>query len=72
MSPSPLEFPITILGVGMDIFWNHTINKFPIKQVSTAKSLSIHIDGNLSWECHINEISKKIASSISVIKRIRY
>ena len=31
-----------------------------------------HIDGNLSWECHINEISKKIASGISAIKRIRY
>ena len=40
--------------------------------MSTSKSLGIHIDGNLSWECHINEISKKIASSISVIKRIRY
>ena len=24
------------------------------------------------WECHINEISKKIASGISVIKRIMY
>ena len=42
------------------------INKFPIKHVSTSKSL------NLSWECHINEISKKIASGISAIKRIRY
>ena len=40
------------------------INKFPIKHVSTSKSLS--------WECHINEISKKIASGISAIKRIRY
>ena len=48
------------------------INKFPIKQVSTSKSLGVHIDGNLSWECHINEISKKIASGISAIKRIRY
>ena len=38
------------------------INKFPIKQVSTSKSLGVHIDGNLSWENHINEISKKIAS----------
>ena len=27
---------------------------------------------NLSWECHINEISKNIASRISAIKRIRY
>ena len=48
------------------------INKFPIKHVSTSKSLGVLIDGNLSWECHINEISKKIASGISAIKRIRY
>ena len=48
------------------------INKFPIKHISTSKSLGVHIDGNLSWECHIKEISKKIASSISAIKRIRY
>ena len=41
-------------------------------QVSTSKSLGVHIDGNLSWECHINEISKEIASGISAIKRIRY
>ena len=40
--------------------------------MSTSKSLGVHIDGNLSWECHINEISKKIASGISAIKRIRY
>ena len=34
------------------------INKFPIKHASTSKSLGVHIDGNLSWECYINEISK--------------
>ena len=27
---------------------------------------------NLSWECHINEMPKKIASRIGAIKRIRY
>ena len=32
----------------------------------------IRFDKNLSLECHINEISKKIASGISAIKRIRY
>ena len=47
------------------------INKFLIKHVSNSKSLGVHIDGNLSWECHINEISK-IASGISAIKRVRY
>ena len=25
--PSPLEFPMTFHGVGMDIFWNHTLEK---------------------------------------------
>ena len=40
--------------------------------MSTSKSLGVHIDGNLSWECHINEISKKTASGISAIKRTRY
>ena len=49
-----------------------TINQFPIKQVSTVKSLGIRIDENFVWECHINELSKKIASGISAIKRIRY
>ena len=33
---------------------------------------SVHIERNLSWECHINEISKKTTSGISAIKRIRY
>jgi len=49
-----------------------TINQFPIKQVSTVKSLGVHIDEHLTWECHINELAKKIASGISAIKRIRY
>ena len=40
--------------------------------MSNSKSLGVHIDGNLSWECHINEISKKIASGISANKRIGY
>ena len=48
------------------------INQFPIKQVPTSKSPGVYIDGNLSCECHINEISKEIASGISAIKRIRY
>ena len=51
-----------------------TIEKdaLPIKQVLTSKSLGVRIDQSLSWECHINEISKKFASGISVIKCIRY
>jgi len=43
-----------------------TINQFPIKKVSTVKSLGIHIDENLTWEFHINELSKQIASGTHV------
>ena len=46
--------------------------KFPIKQVSIVKSLGVHIDENLIWECHVNELSKNIASGIIAIKRIRH
>ena len=49
-----------------------TINEVPIKQVSTVKSLRVYIDENLTWECHVNELSKNIASGISAIKRIRH
>ena len=44
-----------------------TINQFSIKQVSIVNSLGVHIDENLTWECHINKLSKKSASGISAI-----
>ena len=49
-----------------------SVNQFPINQASTVKSLGVHIDENLTWECHVSELSKKIASGISAIKRIRH
>ena len=50
---------------------NLTINGTPIKQVSQAKSLGVYVDENLSWTTHINGITKKIASSIGALKRVR-
>ena len=49
-----------------------TINQFPIKQVSTVRFLDVHIDENLPLECHVNELSKKIASGISDVLGIRF
>ena len=43
-----------------------------MKQVSSVKSLGVHIDQNMSWECHIQNICKKIASALGAIKRIRH
>ena len=36
------------------------INQVPVEQVSSTKSLGVHIDQNLNWDFHIKEISKKI------------
>ena len=42
-----------------------------IKQVPVCKSLGVKIDQNLKWDHHIQMISKKVASGISAIKRVR-
>ena len=48
-----------------------SIDNVPIKQVSTTKSLGILIDDNMIWHTHIDKLSKKIASGIGAIKRIK-
>ena len=48
-----------------------SIDNVPIKQVSTTKSLGILIDDNMAWHSHIDNLSKKIASGIGAIERIK-
>ena len=48
-----------------------SINNVPIEHVSSVKSLGIFIDENLRWQTHIDKLSKKIASGIGAINRIR-
>ena len=42
-----------------------------INKVETVKSLGVHIDKHLSWSVHIGKITKKIASAIGALKRVR-
>ena len=50
-----------------------SINGSPIEQVTTAKSLvRVLIDNNLTWRSHIDKLTKKIASGIGAIKRVRH
>jgi hypothetical protein len=42
-----------------------------IKRVSETKSLGLQIDEHLTWARHVENISKKIASVIGALKRIR-
>ena len=47
------------------------IDNIPMEKVTSVKSLGIFIDVNLRWQMHINKLSKKIASRIGAIKRMR-
>ena len=49
-----------------------TINENAIEQVTSAKSLGVYVDQNINWECHTENVSKKIACAIGAIKRIRH
>ena len=48
-----------------------SIDNVPIEKVNSANSLGIFIDENLRWQTQIDLLSKKIASGIGTIKRIR-
>ena len=43
----------------------------PITQVTSTKSLGVHIDQTLSWNVHVENLCKKIASGIGALKRVR-
>ena len=47
------------------------IDNVPIEYVSSVKLLRIFIDENLRWQTRIDKLSKKVASGIGAIKRIR-
>ena len=47
------------------------INNILVKRVSHTKSLGMHIDLHLSWNVHIDNLCKKVASGIGALKRIR-
>ena len=46
------------------------IGKSKIKMVTDAKYLGVYLDQKLTWRVHIDKLSKKLASSIAVLKRI--
>ena len=47
------------------------IDGAPITHVTSTKSLGVHIDHTLSWNVHIENLCKKIASGIGALKRVR-
>ena len=47
-------------------------NDSSIYQVSTINFLGLHINSQLTWQTHIDEISKKISSVIGLIYKLQY
>ena len=47
------------------------ISDCEIEKVDLVKSLGAYNDKHLNWSIHIEKISKKIASAIGALKRIR-
>ena len=47
------------------------IDGAPVSQVTFTKSLGVYIDQNRSWNVHVNNLCKKIAAGVGVIKRSR-
>jgi hypothetical protein len=47
------------------------INGNMVNQVTSVKSLGVHLDNHLMWSDHTDKLSKKIASAIGALKRIR-
>ena len=48
------------------------INDFQVSQVTTANSHGVTIDDKLDWSGHIEKVTKKVASGIGALKRIRH
>ena len=47
------------------------INGNMVNQVTSVKSLGVHLDNHLMWSEHTDKLCKKIASAIGALKRIR-
>ena len=48
-----------------------SIDNVPIEKDTSVKSLGIFVNENLLWQTHIDKLSKKIASGIGTITKIR-
>ena len=48
-----------------------TVDSEPVRQVTSAKTLGLTLDENLTWQSHFEVISKKVSSGIGALKRMR-
>ena len=52
--------------------FNPTIlNKKAIEVVTSVKLLELNISDDLKWNCHINEISRKVSTRLYFLKQLK-
>ena len=64
-----LSFSVSLSGLGQLNFFILKVSVI-IKQVSETKFLGITIDNKLSWDTHINKLSKKLSCATGILNRI--
>ena len=55
-----------------DITTPVVMNDTSLQNVNAVKYLGITLDQNLTWESHINELCKKVAPKIELLRRLKY
>ena len=50
---------------------NINLNGTLIERVMTYKCLGVHLDGKLTWETHVSEISGKISKTLAALRRLK-
>lgn len=43
-----------------------------IERISHTKFLGVHIDENVNWYCHINEVCAKLSKICGILYRVRH
>ena len=47
-----------------------SVNGISLSRVEHTKCLGVHIDENLTWAEHVNNLTKKVVCNISVLRKI--
>ena len=48
------------------------LNNNELQKVTNVKFLGVHLQSNLQWNIHINEVAKQISKTIGIISRIKH
>ena len=60
------------VGTPLDVYGLVTLCGKPIQQVDHLRYLGFYLDYHLSWRCHSDAISSKIAHGVGILRRLQH